>query len=719
MLEVKEIIEPSTDNTKKFPIKASILFISLILFLVWCIFIAISIFTPAEKISIDWIRFLEYESPFYLDIITKIPRNLEYLLALVFFLVSAIGPGYLGLSLLKIDWKDAVERTLLSLATGIVFFTFATLLLGTFGLLQKKFFFPLIGIAFLLTGWYLVQLPRWKWAGKLPLKTPLRFNLNRKTIVQIGLIVLIFAYVYQALLGGLTPETQFDARHYHLGPAKHYAQKDYFYNIVAETGLFGAAYPPYQHLVYTGLIEMFGVITAKLFHWSYAVLTVFLLIYFCYYHFKSLTMGLVAGLIFVSTPLILWAGGTANTDLPLAFFGLLAVHAFLRWKENKTATNWLIVLGITVGYATGIKLFGAFCLILIVPALVYFSFSEKVEPIPPRKITRRLIIQLSVLGLTLFVCCVPWLLRSYLLTGNPVYPLLNNFFNSPYWSSAYDEQIKLAYLRSQTDRSLWGYLTLPWSTVMEANKFRSIFGPLFLMLLPVTLCLIILVRGKLGYLLKMLGWYVVGWITVWFVSGATESRYTLAAFPVITVLLAFAITTHYWKNWAGKLFQISLIVVLITVGIWNSPFLVSYQIHSSTPGVNARPGISWEYLYRGKPEVTIIVQYLPMVQYINQNLSIYTDKVLDYTSQRNPIYMYLYNEVEALDGRFFEELKLLNFYDENTLAQLKQKSITHVLLNYSKQSKFLNAPIGKHLREIHRIEVIDEILFKIDYPANI
>jgi 4-amino-4-deoxy-L-arabinose transferase-like glycosyltransferase len=719
MLETRERVKEKTKIIRLGRLQTALITVCLILFVGWCGLIASLVFVPFQNFSPDWQKFTEYESGFYLDIITKLPRNLEYFLATLFFVASAIGPGHFLLLKLKIKWRDEFERTIFALASGLLLFTFVTMLVGVLGLLQKKVFFPLLILASISTFWYISQIPKRHWVGRLPLKTSIRLRLTKKNIFQIGLILLLFACFYLSLLGGLTPETQFDGRHYHLGPPKHYAQKDQLYNTVAETGMFGAAYPPYQHMLYTALIEMFGLISAKLLHWVYALLTVLALIYFCYYHFRSVLMGLVGGLIFIGTPVVLWAAGTANTDLPLCFYGLLAIHAFLRWKEDKTSARWLILIGMTSGYATGVKTFGFFGLILLVPAIIIFSCHEQPDQISKKEITHRLVVQLTILGITVLLVCIPWLIRTYLLTGNPVFPFLNNIFNSPYWKPEIDESIKAVYLSFQTDRSVWGYFNLTWYTVMEANKYRSIFGPFFLMTLPLVFCIVVISKHKAGYLLKLLGFYLIGWLTIWFLSGATESRYTFSILPIVIIPIAFAIAEYQWQTWAGQATRLSLIAVLLVVTVWNSPMLVVFQKHATTPGINSRPGITWAYLYRDAPEVTVIVQYFPMIQYINKNLSPYHDKVLDFTAQRFLIYVYVYNDVEAMDASFLELVGLFKFYADDTIVRLKQAKITHVLVNISNLPSVLSAPIGKYLKEVYRIDGVDEVLFKVEYPANL
>ena len=81
-------------------------------------------------------------------------------------------------------------------------------------------------------------------------------------------------------------------------------------------------------------------------------------IYFARSHLRSLRIGLLAALFLVSTPVVSWSMSTGGTDLPAAFFTVLAGHAFLRWRDTQQ-TGFLLLAAITTGYLIGVKPFAA------------------------------------------------------------------------------------------------------------------------------------------------------------------------------------------------------------------------------------------------------------------------------------------------------------------------------------------------------------------------
>ena len=182
---------------------------------------------------------------------------------------------------------------------------------------------------------------------------------NGFTWLDASLVIVLLAVLYLALLGALIPETQFDARWYHLGSAAHYVEVGQFYNIVAATHDPALGLNPYQEVGYTGFFALAGAHAAKAFAFLDLPLICAAIVAFARVHFDSTRLGLLAAIAFVSVPIASWSAATASNDLPVTLYTLLAVHAVFCWLKDPRTRWGYAYLGIAMAaFAWGVKEFG-------------------------------------------------------------------------------------------------------------------------------------------------------------------------------------------------------------------------------------------------------------------------------------------------------------------------------------------------------------------------
>lgn len=656
------------------------------------------------------------------DLFTKLPRNLDLFFFLLLFLGSAIGPGDFVLRPLRLDWRDEIERALFALATGLILFTFVMLAVGSVGGLRTRICLALFAAALLATAVYSVQgWRRWRASTQVGEARATRVQSQHfRSGALVWGIVLALAlafYLYVSLLGGISPEFNYDARWYHMGAANSYAQHKAFYNIIKKTRLAVAAVDPYQTVLYATLIKLQGLIAAKLLHWGDAFLTMLVLIYFCYAHFRSIRMGILSALIFISTPFVTWATTGGGNDLQLSLYILLSIHAFLRWRERPASPRWLIVLALMSGYALGSKLFGIYSVIILVTGVLvlgYWSFRKQDSL---SLIARRLSRYLLLIGMVIFVCCLPWLIRTYAMTGNPTFPVLNSVFKSPYWNNYADASVHLAYSGLDRDQSLRSLLTVPWHAIAGNNRYRAIFGPLFFLNMPVCVALAFLSRERSRDVFRLLGVYLTAWVLLWFASGALELRYALAVMPVMAMLVAFPLTVQRWPSWSGKLFQAGLGVIVLVTTTLNFQPLVPYQQMANLPTAFGHALIPWAYLYRQQPEEQVYLLDLPVIRYMNDHLSPTTDKVYDFDGL---ILADAYSKITIFNGGGYDGpygMREWTMYSPDALEHFRQAGITHLAVTWEYGRPLKKFPIWPYLREIYHSPDGNDLLYSVDYAA--
>jgi hypothetical protein len=134
-----------------------------------------------------------------------------------------------------------------------------------------------------------------------------------------------------------------------------------------------------------------------------------------------------------------------------------------------------------------------------------------------------------------------WYLRSYVYTGNPIFPWFNALFRSPYWSSS-DLLLNLPLFGMGT-RPL-DLVMLPWNITFYPGRFVEVgtVGVVFLLFLP-------LLPGA-RRLSDASPWFifVLAIFLVFWVKTGQYVRYLLPVLPLLAILYAAAIARWCWEQ---------------------------------------------------------------------------------------------------------------------------------------------------------------------------
>jgi hypothetical protein len=230
-------------------------------------------------------------------------------------------------------------------------------------------------------------------------------------------------------------------------------------------------------------------------------------------------------------PVILKYVGTAQVDVPLAVFGFLAMIA---WYEGWTRDDarYFVISGLLAGFEAGSKLTGAETGISLGVFLV-------IALLATRRLQRRWRSLVAFGGPALLVAS-PWYLKSWLTTGNPIWPFLPQIFPSRNWD-LYGDLLHTTWLRSPgTGTSLGSLLLVPWH-LSVGNNFGASVGPLIFAFVPIGLTCRSL-RGLSGYLTSLgvvatLAWFFETQQTR-FLSSALLAYAFVAAIGMVRLLEA-------------------------------------------------------------------------------------------------------------------------------------------------------------------------------------
>lgn len=666
------------------------------------------------------VAFVAGDRPFYIDIVTRVPYHTHLALLVLGIVLSWAGPGAWLLAPLRISWRDEIERLLFGLMAGMAALTFTTLVLGWAQQIYPAPLLAVVAVCAVVTLLdFMLRARKWR-AQAAVLLSELRGS-GWRVLGSLCLAAGLLAFIYLTLLGALSPEVQFDATWYHLAVPEHYALHGGLYDIVRLTRMTPAGYQPYQDLLYTFLIPLVGLIGAKILHWVDALLAVAVIIYFCRTWFASLAAGLLAGLIFIGLPVVAWSASTGSNDLPQAFLTLLCLHGFLRWRQTRS-WRWLAVAAVSAGYAVGFKISALAILIPFLVAIALASWLFDARGQHPLTIFGRGIGHVIGAGAIVGTICAPWLFRSYQLTGDPVFPALNRIFKSPYLApgaSGVASNPEGVYGHQQTLLSL---LRLPWDTAVHGYEYRSIIGPVFLVMTPLAVWSAVTLRGRMRRRFLFLGAFALAAILLWYATAQVEIRYVYGAVAVLCVLVAASVLAPVrdWSGWVLRASGMALLLVMVTL---NSQLLVPYQPDSIKPSIAGRSAIDFPYLYghtlpppaqpagfpalprTGPPKD-------PMLDYLNTHLSVH-DKVYVTTIL---LVEYLYAKPDFYNGFGGDSPVALGQWtleSPDAYRQLRAVGVDYVLLSTQQVPAIMQARLGPYLRMVYE-DGQGQVLFRLE-----
>jgi hypothetical protein len=465
-----------------------------------------------------------------------------------------------------------------------------------------------------------------------------------------------------ALVRALLPPTGWDALVYHLQGPRLYLEA---HRLIGVPENFYLNWPAQVEMLFTWGMLLKSDILAKLFHWSFWPLIAAML-----YALGRRSAGARAGkwavALWAAVPLASELAGLAYVDLGLTAFVLAGFYAFIGWSESRR-DGWLVLCSLFMGFAMSTKYTAVTWSALLMLLIIYHARRHHRSDI--RWILRRAAAFTAIAGLVV----LPWLVKNFLVVGNPVYPFL---FGGLGWDST--REAWLYWPGQSYSHNILDYLALPWlMTVLGTGgtaAFDATIGPLLLCLVP----LILLVRGlprMLTYgLVLTAAQYVFFAITISNYLYLTETRLLLAVFPFLCLAGAYALDKL--PLWDRRAFRLSWVV-----GVVVSLVLVLTLLTESYAFLVGRPLTPVFGLESGE-------------NYLARRLGDYIGAVR-YTSESSPdksrtVYIYeprgYYGKSNALADTALDNLSQLRTRHGDVgqaLIALQAKGFTHLLLRRS------------------------------------
>ena len=463
---------------------------------------------------------------------------------LIVAISTAFGRKLLGLMRVKTD--SPVESSIFGVGLGLGALAYLVLGVGLAGWLYPWVLAAILGLIVIVSFREIIALAT-------EIGRALRDQAKAKLGFTQGLLAFSMAALgATVLISSLAPPSSldWDGLAYHLAVPKVYLAKHAILYIPYDSH---SNFPFLTEMLYTLGLAFKSINLAKLFHFWMYIGTAIAVYALCRRHLNP-RIGSIGALLFMSVPVIVWEAGVADADITTALYMTLALYALLNWQQTRLRqgyvgqASWLILCGLMGGFALGTKVLaivpiGVMCLWIIWSYGRMVRCSDGVHETirPSDHQTIRALWPALAMGLVAVLVGSPWYIKSYIYTGNPVYPFLYGIFGGKYWSAGAAATYHGAQLAMGMGRGLDKLILLPWNLTMSGSNFFdepgrtklfSLIGPALLGLIPVYV-----LAGRRRKIIAGMGLISAVFLIAWFIL-MQQVRYLIPIMPMLCVVAA-------------------------------------------------------------------------------------------------------------------------------------------------------------------------------------
>ena len=547
------------------------------------------------------------------------------------------------------------------------------------------------------------------------------------------MVLLHIALIGALLIMAGVPPVSRDALTHHLAIPKLYLAHG---GLVELPDIPFSYYPMNLDLLYLIPLAFGNDILPKYIHLLFGLLTAVLI----YRYLKARAgplWGLCGSLLWLSTPMVARLSAEVYVDLGLGFFSMAALGAILRWSSSPRHQLGLVAAGIWCGLALGTK-YNALLVLAILSLIVPFVYTRikmgaatvaddhaaglqatRREPPAWRAAVskgRGALVSTAVFAAVALTVFSPWMIRNTVLTGNPIYPMMDSVFNSGK-ARATDEWSRTSTMVQETSNTL----------TIRRLVFQESFG--YIALLPLR----IFFEGRDddprhfdGRLNPFLLVFLIGAIGSWRAENRrfVTERWVWLAFAALFVLMAFFLAPIRIRY---LLPVVPGFIVLAVMGIYNcrafigalrapgaryAGYLTLAAVVVAMFGLNADYIVKryhhlepWDYL-RGRITRDAYIakrrpEY-PLVQYANTRLAPDASILALFLGQRR----YYFDRDVVFSEGWIAHAVTHSQTPEDIGPHLKSRGITHLMVRKDLFRRWIGFALSP--REIDRLELFWE-----------
>ncbi len=343
---------------------------------------------------------------------------------------------------------------------------------------------------------------------------------------------------------------------------------------------------------------------AKVFHWATLLLTVGAVFAFAR---RAGFSGSWAAVSLISVPVVLWEATVAYADLATTAYTLLCLLA--AWnaageKDVSTRRRWLALAGWTGGLALGTKMTALGSVGLL--AVLLAGEAVRGRPVRFAEIA-------GCVGIALLVGA-PWYIKTYIYTGNPVYPYFYEIFGGRNWTAEHARIYREAQLAFGLGREPYQLLMSPfnltffWSRFFDPLPFVGSVGFVYLAgLIPLFFARRLPDAARWWILFSLVS------LLLWFVL-MQQVRYLMTIFPLVSLWCGW-LAVQAERKWTARAMQIAIVLQALwcAIGIsplWNRSLLV-WSDGAPAYLERALPGVwqACDWINRNTPREAGVILY--------------------------------------------------------------------------------------------------------------
>jgi len=471
----------------------------------------------------------------------------------IFVALVAVALGQRILKLIGIKFDSYLLKFIFSFPLGLAVLAYVAFFLGIVGLLYKSIFISILLLLLILLIKDIIKIISILFHSLRNLK-----KIIKKAKFNFFTILLLFLLLFAVLnfIISFSPAWNADALAYHLAVPKIYIEN---HKIIDIPHIFYSNFPSLIDMISMIGLLLHNSILSHLFAYALGITLILAIYSFCKKFFNT-KIAILASLIFYSFPMVIEFVSTTYIDIQLALFVFLSIYGLFMYLTSKK-NSWLFLSAIFIGFAISSKVFGIIGATGILILLAHNLFLRLVK----NEINYKdVFFKILVFCLIAFIITMPWLLKSYFFTGNPVWPFFNSFFGGKYWNEEHQEYQENDVLGREL--SIINYVRLPWDLHVQIVEWedeldirigRNVqegehFGPFLIFLL------FYFFFRKKNKILNAFFFYIFVYITLWFFI-ANIGRYLLYLAPLIAIISSYVIIELFKNKYISKILKILLI----------------------------------------------------------------------------------------------------------------------------------------------------------------
>ncbi len=255
-------------------------------------------------------------------------------------------------------------------------------------------------------------------------------------------LVLVCGLLITVIIAGIlvlacVPPVSRDALTHHLAVPKLYLEQGSMHEI---PGCVFSYYPMNLDLLYMIPLALGNDIIPKYIHLAFALLTAAWLFRYLKKELNTLS-GMLGALLFLSIPVIIKLSITVYVDLGLIFFSTAALLICLEWRRSGFRNRYLLMAAVFCGLALGTKYNGLITFFLLT-MLIPFAYAAGKRKKGVYRI--RALMYAVLFAFVALLVFSPWMIKNFIWTGNPVFPLFDSLFHGQVADASQDTRDAVA-----------------------------------------------------------------------------------------------------------------------------------------------------------------------------------------------------------------------------------------------------------------------------------